>query len=251
MRYAIELSWHQIQSMDREKTAIIIPIASIEQHGLHLPVGTDYLLMQNIVEQLRGFQVIGHEGIILPALQFGLNTEHSAFAGTITLSERCIADILTQQADAFARNGFHNFIVLNSHGGNTGLIDSFIRTYRAATGCRMTTIDYYRGKPFAGHEALFDNPVGLDVHAGEFETSLMLYLYPELVDMQRDKTELAECNVPARQLPFGWLTYEVSKSGVIGDATYASAEKGRAYDEIIMQYVRKALNDFFDILDRA
>lgn len=251
MRYATELSWPQIQSLDREKTSIIMPIASIEQHGLHLPVGTDYLLMQKIAEQLRDFHVEGYEGIILPTLQFGLNIEHCAFAGTITLKERCIEDILTQQADAFARNGFLNFIVLNSHGGNSGLIDSFIRTYRAATGCRMTTIDYFRGKPFAGHEALFDNPVGLDVHAGEFETSLMMHLYPDLVDMKRDKADLAECNLPARQLPFGWLTHEISKSGVIGDATYASEEKGRAYYAIIMQYVQRALKEFCGTLSKV
>ena len=244
MRFATELSWPQIQSLDREKTVVIMPVASIEQHGPHLPVGTDYLLMQSIVEQLRDFHVEGYEGVLLPTLQFGLNTEHSAFAGTITLKERCIEDILAQQADAFVRNAFYDFIVLNSHGGNTGLIDSFIRTCRSATGCRMTTIDYYRGKPFAGHEALFDNPVGLDVHAGEFETSLMMHLYPNLVDMKRDKAGLAECNVPARQLPFGWLTHEISRSGIIGDATYASEAKGRAYFEIIMQYVKRALEEF-------
>ncbi len=244
MRYAVELSWAQIQSLDRKKTVIVMPIASIEQHGLHLPVGTDYLLMQSITDQLRDFHIEGYEGVVLPTLQFGLNTEHRAFAGTIALKEQSIADILAQQADAFTGIGFSNYIVLNSHGGNTGLIDSFIRSYRAATGCRMTTIDYYRGKPFAGQDALFDNPVGLDVHAGEFETSLMLHLYPGLVDMQRDKSELAECNVPARQLPFGWFTHEVSKSGVIGDATYATEEKGRAYFKIIMQYVQNAFKEF-------
>ena len=243
MRSLVAVSWPQIQSFNRANTLIIMPIASIEQHGRHLPVGTDYLLLQSIVEALSDFQVEGYEGVILPVLPFGLNTEHSAFAGTISLPEQCIADILRQQTAAFINAGFQNFVLLNSHGGNSGLIDSFIRTCRRETGCRMTTIDYYRGKPFAGHEDMFDNPVGLDVHAGEFETSLMLHLYPDMVDMHVGKEHLCECNVPARQLPFGWLTHEVSKSGVIGDATLANAQKGKAYFEVIMRYVTGALEE--------
>ena len=244
MRSVIEMSWPQIQLLNRSRTVIIMPIASVEQHGKHLPVGTDYLLMQKIVQSLREFDVEGYEGVLLPALPFGLNTEHIAFPGTISLGEQCITEILCKQADTFVHDGFKDFLLLNSHGGNAGLIDSFIRTYRTATGCRMATVDYFRGKPFAGKENLFDNPVGLDVHAGEFETSLMMHLYPELVDMRVSKEDLAECNVPARQLPFGWLTHEVSKTGVIGDATYASEAKGKAYYQVILQYVFSAISEF-------
>ena len=129
MRSVIEMSWPQIQLLNRSSTVIIMPIASVEQHGKHLPVGTDYLLLQKIVQSLREFEVEGYKGILLPSLQFGLNSEHIAFSGTISLGEQCITEILCKQADTFVRDGFKNFILLNSHGGNAGLIDSFIRSY--------------------------------------------------------------------------------------------------------------------------
>lgn len=244
MRYAIEMSWPQIQALDRERTAIVMPVASVEQHGRHLPVGTDYLLMHKLVEALGGFAVEGGEGVILPILQFGLNTEHAAFPGTICLERRTLEDILCQQANSFLRHGFRRFAVLNTHGGNFDLLDSFLRTYKVRNGCSMINIDYYRTDVFAGHEQLFDNPVGLDVHAGEFESSLMLYLYPDLVNMDQDARDLSECNMPAGRLPLGWLTHELSRSGIIGDATYAGKEKGRAFFTLICDYVLKAMEEF-------
>ena len=244
MKNLLKLTWKALDALDRDKTAAIMPIGSVEQHGYHMPLGTDYLLAVKLAEALEAMELTQGEGLILPPIQFGLNTEHYRFPGTICLKEDTITAVLTQQAESLQRHGFHNIVIVNTHGGNVGYLETFIRAYRAAHDCNLTVVDYNKGGFFGEKLGWFDNPVAPDVHAGEFETSMMLYLDPELVDLAQDAKYLCECNKPNRQLPAGWMTHEISKTGMIGDATSASAQKGERYFGYICQRIQAFLEDY-------
>lgn len=187
MRKWAEMTWAQIQALDREQTLFVMPIGSIEQHGLHLPVGTDYLIMERMMDDLLGREDVSFEIVVLPVLQFGLNEEHVYFPGTVVLNQQEI---------------------------------------------------------YKSHPELFENPVGRDVHAGEFETFLMLYLFLELVDTSVPRERWTDCNVAASSLPTGWLSQECSSIGVIGDGALATAEKGRKYFEMACEWQLGKLRTF-------
>lgn len=244
MKKWTDLTWKQIQDLDRENTLFVMPVSSIEQHGLHLPVGTDYLILERMMADLLGRPALPFEVIVLPVLQYGLNEEHIRFPGTLALSQELIVQILRAQADSLVRHGFRNFILPSSHGGNTGMLESFIRSYRKDHDCRMSSFIYFKCEIYKAHPELFDNPLGLDVHAGEFETAIMLYLFPELVDTTIPRTQWTDCNVLASALPVGWLSHECSPIGVIGDGALATAEKGKAYFEIACDWQVEKLKDF-------
>lgn len=243
MRKLTHMTWKELDALDRGKTIIVMPIGSVEQHGPHLPLGTDFFLVEKLVERLLEWEESSYTGVVLPAIQFGVNTEHFRFPGTICIPEKYIEGILEGQADSMMRCGFSQFVIVNSHGGNTSLLDSFIRRYRMAHNCRMTAFTYLSSGVYRGHESLFENELGLDVHAGEFETSIMQYFFPELVKLDAQQ-DLDECNLPAKALPPGWLTHEWSQSGVMGRPSLASSEKGRAFFEVADRWLREKIEAF-------
>ena len=144
--------------------------------------------------------------------------------------------------DSMMSHGFSRFVLLNSHGGNISMLDSFIRSYRMNHDCKVTAFTYLSSGVYKGHEALFDNEVGLDIHAGEFETSIMQYFFPDLV--KKATQDLDECNLPVEALPPGWLTHEWSHSGVMGKPSLATSEKGRAFFQVADQWLKEKIELF-------
>lgn len=242
MRRLIHMTWQELDTLDREKAIIVMPIGSVEQHGPHLPLGTDFLLAEKLVEQLLRWEESSYIGIVLPVIQFGVNTEHFLFPGTICVPQVCIEGILEGQMDSMMSHGFSRFVLLNSHGGNISMLDSFIRSYRMNHDCKVTAFTYLSSGVYRGHEALFDNEVGLDIHAGEFETSIMQYFFPDLV--KKATQDLDECNLPVEALPPGWLTHEWSHSGVMGKPSLATSEKGRAFFQVADQWLKEKIELF-------
>lgn len=242
MRRLIHMTWQELDALDREKAIIVMPIGSVEQHGPHLPLGTDFLLAEKLVEQLLRWEESSYIGIVLPVIQFGVNTEHFHFPGTICVPQACIEGIIEGQMDSMMSHGFSRFVLLNSHGGNISMLDSFIRSYRMNHDCKVTAFTYLSSGVYRGHEALFDNEVGLDIHAGEFETSIMQYFFPDLV--KKAPQDLDECNLPVEALPPGWLTHEWSHSGVMGKPSLATSEKGRAFFQVADQWLKEKIELF-------
>ncbi|MEA4871144.1 MAG: creatininase family protein [Christensenella sp.] len=245
MKRMIECSWHTIDQMDRNRTIVLFPIGSVEQHGWHLPVGTDYWMAEAISKELAQRETDGFEALLFPTLQFGLNVEHAGFCGTITLSAKLLLELLEQQVRLMREQGFRYFAFLNTHGGNTGLLEIFVREFKVAhPDCRMTSFQYFTHGFFDALRAYIENPIGVDVHAGELETSMMQYLMPELVHGDVPPEQLTESNCKSGALPKFWLTREVSVSGVMGDAKLAKPEKGKIYFDYICDSLALAISDF-------
>ncbi len=245
MKRLIECSWKEIDALDRDRTIVLFPIGSIEQHGWHMPVGTDYLIAEAISKELATRETQGFDALLFPGLQFGLNTEHTGFAGTVTLPARLLLELIEAQVNEMAADGFRYFAFLNTHGGNSGLLEIFVREWKAAhPESRITSLQYFQHGFFDALRGHIDNPIGADVHAGELETSILQYLSPELVDMNVPQEALKERNCKSGELPKFWMTRDVSQSGIMGDATLANADKGKIYFDFICDSLEQSITKF-------
>jgi creatinine amidohydrolase len=226
---------------DKAKALVIIPTGAIEQHGHHLPLGTDSLLGQLWLAHALPKLAPDAPVWIAPPLVYGKSNEHLGFTGTVTLSARTLRRQLLALAAHLKTLGFHQIAVLNTHGGNSATIVTTLREIQTDLGLRAGMLSgYYRPQQTPQETAY-------GFHAGEWETSLLLAGAPALVRMDR-----AVCEYPARlddpgalrpegaPMVFTWKTSDISRSGVMGDATLATAEKGvRWLDEASTALARK------------
>ena len=240
MRKIADLSWLELDEIEKEKSRIVIPIASIEQHGYHLPIATDYLIMEAVLGHENGIMSKHYqqEMLVTPIIPFGLSPEHSDFTGTISLEATTIFCLLDNIVYSLAKNGFKNFVILNTHGGNTAPLQIVVRDLHLKYNIAISHIDLLGSKFFADMDKITEGEF-LDIHAGEYETSMIMYLYPELVNLDFPKEKLKQ-NI--KQLPNGWLTKELSVTGVLGDATLSSKDKGEKYFSYIIDHLFKLLN---------
>lgn len=222
------LSSASIASLNKDDGIIILPIGATEQHGPHLPVMTDTRQVTAVLATAFDLLDQSIQAWSLPALPYSKSNEHNAFAGTLSLSASTLTSILKDLAVSVKRSGFKRLALLNGHGGNVGLLDCVARDIRYETGlmCFVIQPSYWLQAPFSVSEE--EKRFGL--HAGELETSLMLKLEPSFVDMS--KALRAYPDFPSQDFHlFGaasvaWLTHDWSATGVFGDASLATKEKG-------------------------
>lgn len=226
---------------DKPRALVIIPTCAIEQHGHHLPLGTDAMLSQLWLAHALPRLAADAPVFVAPPLTYGKSNEHLGFAGTITISARTLRRQLLALASELKTQGFRQIAVLNSHGGNSATIVATLREIQTTFGLRAGMLSGYYRPGQAPQEAAFG------FHAGEWETSLMLAGAPECVHMDRAVCEYpARIDAPGTLRPegsaavFAWKAADLSQSGVMGDATLATAEKGaRWLDEASSALARK------------
>ena len=216
----------------QDGSVLVVPVGSLEQHGHHLPTATDTLLADAVAHE--GASRTDAPVLVTPPVWTGLSPHHMPFGGTVSLERADLAVHLEAIADAALENDFDALLFLNGHGGNAALVESV----RASVGAdhpdvEVSSLTYFAlAEGFA--DEIRDSGVGGAGHGGEFETSLMLHLHPELVDMERAAgTTMDEHYDLARQDLFvsGPLAVyreftEYSESGAIGDPDLATAGKG-------------------------
>lgn len=234
-RFFSYLTWNDIAQMpDRAKAVIIQPLGSIEQHGPHLPLTVDIAISTCVIGKT--LELLPPEIPIyaLPPLPYGKATEHEDFPGTISLSTATLSNILAEIAESIYRSGFRKLILWNSHGGQPQILELIARD------CRQKYPDF-RVFPFftwripamkkLAQEIFSPQENALGIHGGDGETSLMLAILPDRVRMDKAICEYPQ-PIPGKylsiegDLPMTWVTRDLSKSGVIGDATSASKAKG-------------------------
>jgi len=175
-----ELRSPELRSLSRD-TLLVVPTASIEQHGPHLPVGTDSYIAEAFASALdREF-----EGrlLILPVQRLGCSEHHMAFPGTLTLQHETFEGVILEVLDSMVRQGFRRFLILNSHGGNQA-IGGVIAEKAAHRWPDAQVVFTSWWRVAAGRlKNLVEGAFPSVGHACEFETSLMLALHPDLVNM--------------------------------------------------------------------
>ena len=234
-RYLAHMSWQEIEALEKNEGVVILPIGAVEQHGPHLPTETDSLIITHMVDAML-LQLPDHvRAWALPPLNYGKSNEHINFPGTMTLSANTLSAVLHDIGASVRRAGFRRLAFMNGHGGNVAVLEAAARDIRIASGliCFCMQPGLYMEAPFdiTPEEARYG------FHAGDLETSLILAIDPGLVDMARAVKHFA--HFPEAEEPlfyFGrastaWTADDWSPTGVFGDATVATAERGRALIE--------------------
>ncbi len=244
-----ELRASQIADVLSPRSVLVQPVGAIEQHGPHLPLMTDLLIAESVVDAVAADRGDELDLWVLPSLAYTKSNEHAWAAGTIWLSAATLLAVLDDLGRSVATLPSRRLAFVNGHGGNTQLLLVANRELRLNHDL-MTFLLHPSVPRDAGGGADIQGPdseMGMGIHAGRDETSLLLYLRPDLVDTAqaaRCVPEHLAANAHVRfggDVPFGWLSSDFGPSGVIGDPTAASAERGKALFEMMVARLGESL----------
>jgi creatinine amidohydrolase len=223
----IELSWPAVAALSKD-TPIVFPIAALEQHGHHLPVFTDSLLLGEVVR--RASAALATRVLFAPLQWLGNSDHHLDFAGTLSAPPRTYLDLLNGLAENFVQHGFRRLIFLNGHGGNDvpgrQAVFELRQRHRQNDGVLFLIATYWSlgGRPWESKPELnlHQREMG---HACEWETSMILRLAPHLAGAYQNAAPV-EPGVSFAPAARGWITKERTGPGHIGWPHLASPEKG-------------------------
>jgi len=229
-RNLAELRGPDIAQKITAASIIVQPLGAIEQHGPHLPFNTDLLIAHHVAQA--AVDRVGEELDVwlLPALAYTKSNEHAWAPGTIWLSATTLLAVLDDIGRCLAVSGVQKLVFLNGHGGNSALIGVANRELRLQHG--LMTFLAHPGMPVDQGGTSPASELGMGIHGGTDETSIMLHLAPELVDMSvavRNVPEHLANNSYVRfggRVGFGWLSNDFGPDGHIGDPTTATAQRG-------------------------
>jgi creatinine amidohydrolase len=225
-----------------EQLIAVLPVAATEQHGPHLPLKVDSTLVDGVIAAALPHLAADLPALFLPTQAVGLSPEHARFAGTLTLKAETTIRLWTDIAESVAASGVKKLVLLNSHGGQVGVMDIVARDLRARLGMLVYSVNWF-GLPLLGPNgedvnALFSaHEHRFGIHAGEIETSMMLALAPELVEMgqaqdfastSEDRAQKFAILGNGKSAKLGWQMQDYNPQGAVGNAANASADKGRA-----------------------
>ncbi|HKI19733.1 MAG TPA: creatininase family protein [Isosphaeraceae bacterium] len=231
-----ELSWPAVAAVAND-LPVVVPIAALEQHGRHLPVFTDSMLLGEIVRQAA--EVLNDRVVWTPLLWLGNSHHHLEFAGTLSAAPRTYLDLLGDLIDNLVGHGFRRVVLLNGHGGNIVPAQQAVfearQRYRQRSDLLLLATTYWLlgSQPNQVDPTLVQDRMG---HACEWETSMILHLAPSLAgDVSR--IEAVSSSMPFDPATQGWITRERTAPGHIGDPRHATAEKGQTLFRIFSQDV--------------
>jgi creatinine amidohydrolase len=231
------MNWQELKSSEfgslSRDTVVVVPMASIEQHGPHLPVGTDSYIGEAIASALDG-EFKGRL-LVLPMQRLGCSEHHMAFPGTLTLQHETFQAVILEALESMVRQGFRRFLLLNSHGGNQAI--GGVIAEKAAQRWPDVQVVFTSWWRVAADRLnnLVEGAFPSVGHACEFETSLMLAFHPDLVNMAL----AVDDGLPPSALPLqhdllrgaaaalAIPMHRLTRRGVYGRPTLATAEKGR------------------------
>jgi len=248
-----ECTWVDVKKYLEQSDLVLLPVGSTEQHGPHLPLDTDTYDAVWICKRVA--EVLKEEGIgvmICPPLYFGVSLHHMDFPGTVSLMPETLSAVVFDICSSLYRHGFRKFVIVNGHGGNRPALNAAAQNLKAAYPDILVVIETFGLVSDVISEILETKE--WDIHAGEIETSTSLYNREDLVRKDRVVREVPE-EMPSKYMKLGFRvrepkvdsfsfsTKELSKSGVIGDATKASKEKGKILLEASVERLADLIRD--------
>jgi creatinine amidohydrolase len=229
------LDWPEVSAADAARWVAVLPLGAIEQHGPHLPLGTDCMIAEAYLAQVRNLLPADSATIFLPLQAIGISTEHIAYPGTLTLPADVAIKSWMAIGGSLARAGVRRLVIVTSHGGNSAAMGLVAQDLRAQHDMLVVTTAWSR---FGVPDGLFTaQELRHGVHGGAVETSIMLAAQPQHV--RADKIAAFTPSSVAmdhdyrwlnthRPAPLAWIAQDLHPSGAAGDATQASAAKGHA-----------------------
>jgi creatinine amidohydrolase len=238
------MNWPAVAALPKS-TPVVIPIAALEQHGHHMPVFTDSILLGEVMRRVS--EQLAERVLFTPLMWWGNSDHHMDFAGTMSASPRLYLDLLANLVDNMLTHGFQRILLINGHGGNhvpgQQAVFELRQKHRQRNDLLLLLATYWLlgGKPHEQGLAMEQTRMG---HACEWETSMMLRIRPDLVGDLK-KTERVEWGMPFEPGSRGWITKERTPTGHIGYPTNASAEKGeilfRTFTADVIAYVNRMI----------
>jgi creatinine amidohydrolase len=249
-----ELTWTEIREAIARQPVVLLPFGTIEDHGPHLPLNTDNVIVEAICLEA-GRRAPG-ELLVMPLAAYGLNEHHMDFPGTVSVKMETLLAYVSDVAISAARHGFTHLLVVNGHGSNAPLADLVARKVVLETGvvCAAMSpnaaIDPTLAEPTLS--AMRRSGPGGVAHAGEYETAMMLHLRPDLVQMDRALQEIGQLKLEFFNWDYpepsvlAWQDWwsRMSQSGVCGDPTVATAEFGQAVFENTVTNMVRLVREF-------
>lgn len=252
-----DLTWPEVNDAVERHKVILLPIGSTEQHGPHLPLDVDNLISNGVCMEAgrRAPDIV----LIAPQVSYGYNIHALDYPGTMHVGYEYLIGLCLDLCKSFAYHGFKRIVILNGHGGNSAALELASRRTILETDALVTSLTWWSLLPpdfvASVRESVFPGGTG---HAGEFETSVYLHLAAEKVQMDKAKNHLAWYNTRGTA-SFQWgdlfgsgpvsmfeRTSTFTEDGTFGEATLATAEKGkRIFDQAVtrlLEFVREFQN---------
>lgn len=230
------MTWKEIEAQLKQVDTAILPCGAIEQHGPHLPVDIDYYDAKYMALKVAE-ACADPKPFVLPPIPYGVSYHHSAFKGTVSVTNNALSALVYDIGMSLANNGIKKIVILNGHGDNkptltyaAQMINRDAKIFVCVDTGETSDVDLY---------GLIDTPN--DIHAGEIETSTALALRPDMVDMSLAVDETLDLDneylsfTSDRGVSWYVHTQKISESGVMGNAKIATAEKGRKMWKISIQ----------------
>ena len=248
-----DIHWPDFAGDAPARWIAVLPLAATEQHGPHLPLGTDVMIAQAYLARVRELLADSLPATFLPVQPVGISTEHTDYPGTLTLPTEVALKAWMALGESVARAGIKKLVIVTSHGGNSAAMSLVAQDLRAQHGLLVVITSWSR---LSAPEGFFSAPeLQHGIHGGAVETSIMLARYKQHVRheaiadfrstgiaMEKDYRWLS----PHRPAPFAWQAQDLHRSGAVGDATQASAEKG----ERLLDHGARAFCELLGDVDR-
>ena len=248
-----EMSWPEIKDVVEQGRIPLIPIGSTEQHGPHLPTKTDALLVYEVCKAVA--EKVPDTAVVMPPVNYGYNEHHLDFPATVHIDHETLIRFMIDIGKSLAYHGFKRMIIVNGHGSNHALMEIAARRITLETKAICASLSYFSIAPEA-----FKLLKGESSHACDLETSMMLYLSPESVDMSKavrdwsfQKSKFIKYGVEPGGTSFAtaggnvqfmdWWS-RMSKTGIIGDPTKADAKRGKEMFEIFVDKIAEFVTEF-------
>lgn len=232
------------REVGRFKVALLA-IGASEQHADHLPLGTDTFLARAVVDDLKKEEDrIEGDIMILPPLSYGKSTEHLGIPGTISLSARTLISFLEDVCSSLKESHFDTLLIVNGHGGNTGILDGISYDLKHAYG--LDVYAFPLGKIFASYGPIGTLPKSM--HAGAAETAIMRYRYVQFSSLY-DRIPSKETSSSSLDMlsvlgvsSWGWSIGDLSREGYVGNPALGSIELGEALLHFTVETIIKEIN---------
>jgi creatinine amidohydrolase len=247
-------------SGEAARTIAVLPVAATEQHGPHLPLSVDTVLVNGIVAAALPHLTTDAHVLFLPTQAVGLSPEHARFPGTLTLKNETILRLWTDIGESVAASGITKLVLFNAHGGNVSVMDLVARDLRARLGLLVYSVSWFNLplKDAQGQDvnALFDAAEHrFGIHAGDIETSMMLALDPSHVDMAQAQNFASAARSRSTQFDIlgngksaklAWQMQDYNPAGAVGNAANATTAKG----QVMVEAAARALAGLLAEIDR-
>ncbi len=251
-RFLPRLTSKQVGELPKEDALVILPIGAVEQHGAHLPILTDTLIGEATLT--RALEKIDSQVPVwlLPPVPYGKSNEHIGLPGTISLSASTLQGVILDIAHSLQAGGFKKLLLFNTHGGNIDLLNVVSREIRVQYG--MTVFSLMPGSLANIEDLIAPDELEFGIHGGDYETSIVKAIKPGWVQDEFAVREIPDMSgseflTLEGKIRFAWRMADISSSGICGDATKATAEKGSTIQERVTDVLAKALVELcvFDV----